>query len=148
MHAIELLLDEHESFLGLFDRVRSGNDGASLFSRIKAAIEFHKHLEENFFYPKLIDEGDDELKDVVRSAMEDHRQVRTYLDELQGLTEDPERFAPRLNIVMEDIELQVEQEESNMFPLVENQFDEETLENLGTAMQAEKARISAAAENV
>jgi len=140
MHAIELLLDDHESFVGLFDRVRSGPDGVSLFAQIKAAIELHKHLEEDLFFPKLIDEGDAELKDVVHAAIDEYQQISSELAELEGLTGDREQFMPKLNVVMEDVQTQAEEEELRLFPLVEQQFDDDTLEQLGSAMEAEKAR--------
>jgi hemerythrin-like domain-containing protein len=145
MHAIELLLDDHEIVAGLFDRVRAnqGVADSSLFEKIKAAIEVHKHIEETLFYPRLADEGDETLKKIVDTAVEEHRQVNLYLKELSELSDRDERFAPRLKMVMEDVEHHVEEEEERMFPLVENQFDEDALEKLGAQMEAEKTRYQA-----
>lgn len=145
MHAIELLLDDHETVAGLFDRVRAneGNADISLFERIKAAIEVHKHIEETLFYPRLVDEGDDELKQFIDTAMADHLQVNRSLDELSELSDNDERFAPRLKMVMEDIEHHVEEEEERLFPLVENQFDEDVLEELGAEMEEERTKFQA-----
>jgi hemerythrin superfamily protein len=141
MHAIELLLDDHEHVAGLFDRVRAGADGVSLFRQIRHAINIHRQIEERFFYPKLIDEGDEELRDIVELAIEDHRQVEADLEELKEMTEDTRRFEPRLKVMMEDVERHAEEEEERMFPLVEDQFDEGSLERLGTTMEAEKSRL-------
>jgi hemerythrin superfamily protein len=145
MHAIELLLDDHEQVASLFDRVRANHGTAdhSLFEKIKAAIEVHKHIEETLFYPRLADEGDEELKKAVDMAIEEHRQVNLYLKELSELGDNDERFAPRLKMIMEDVEHHVEEEEEWMFPLVENQFDEYVLEKLGAEMEAEKTRYQA-----
>ena len=145
MHAIELLLDDHEKVAGLFDRAR-GNEGAdvSLFEKIKAAIDIHKHIEETLFYPKLMNEGDDELKKAVNTALEENRQVDLYLDELSGLAGNGEKFVPKLKVVMEDVEQHVENEEEKMFPLVEDQFSEDVLERLGSEMEAEKAKYQTA----
>jgi hemerythrin-like domain-containing protein len=142
MHAIELLLDDHEVVAGLFDKFRAGNGTAdhSLFENIKAALEVHEYIEEKVFYPKLVDEGNEELKLAVNSAIEDHRQIRTYINELSGLNDGDDRFGPRLKILIEDIERYVEEEEGRMFPLVEGQFAEDVLETLGAQMQAEKER--------
>lgn len=141
MHAIELLLDDHEYVTGLFDRVRAGDDGISLFSKIKRAIDLHRHIEETLFFPKLIDEGDDELRNVVETALEDHRQVKASIDELDGIARDAERFRPRLRIVMEDVERLAEEEEERLFALAEEQLDEEALEKLGDDMSRERARF-------
>lgn len=142
MHAIEILLDDHETVAGLFDRVRDsgGRVDHSLFEKIKTALDVHKHIEESLFYPKLVDAGDDALKDAVNAAKRDHRQVRTDLDELSELDDGDDKFDPKLKLLIEDVERHVEEEEGRMFPLVEDQLDEDALEELGAEMEAEKNR--------
>lgn len=144
MHAIELLLDDHEYVTGLFERVRDGDDGMSLFSKIKRAIDLHRHIEQTVFFPKLIDEGDEELRNVVEEALEDHRQVKESIDELDGVAGDRERFRARLRLVMEDVERLAEEEEERLFALAEEQLDEEALEQLGDDMSREKERLMTA----
>jgi len=141
MHAIELLLDDHESVAGLFDEVRASDDSYPFFEKIKAVLESHKHVEETLFYPRLMDKGNDELKTVVSTAIEENRQVNDYLNELEQMTGERERFAPRLKVMMEDVEQHVVTEEEKLFPLVEEQFDEAELEKLGDEMKAAKARF-------
>lgn len=144
MHAIELLLDDHEYVTGLFNRVRAGDEGTSLFSKIKRALDIHRHTEETLFFPKLIDEGDDELRNVVETAIEDHRQVKASIDALDAISSDTERFQPRLRIVMEDVERLAEEEEERLFALVEQQFDDEALEQLGDDMSKEREKFLSA----
>jgi hemerythrin superfamily protein len=145
MHAIELLLDDHDQVAVLFDRVRAEDDGLSLFKKIKAMLEAHKYVEETLFYPRLLDEGDDELKSAVGTAIENHRSIKESLDELAETAGDAERFGPALKVVMEDVEQYADDEEERLFPLVEDQFDEELLEQLGQEMEEEKARFQAGA---
>ena len=57
------------------------------------------------------------------------------------MTGERERFAPRLKVMMEDVEQHVVTEEEKLFPLVEEQFDEAELEKLGDEMKAAKARF-------
>jgi hemerythrin-like domain-containing protein len=141
MHAIELLLDDHESFTALFDRVRSAPDGMSHLPAIKAAIEVHKHVEEKVLYPHLLAEADDQLKALVHASLEDHGLVRGYITELEQLADDGDYSPEKLNIVMEDIRHQADVEEETIFPLIEAQFDEEMLEALGNEMEAERERF-------
>lgn len=143
MHALELLLDDHAQVAVLFDRVRAHEDAPSLFDEIRAAIESHKHIEETLFYPRLIDSGDEELRAAVTSAIDNHRSINDSLNELSESADDVERFAPGLKVVMEDVELYADEEEERLFPLVEDQFDEDMLERLGEEMAAEKARFQA-----
>lgn len=143
MHAIELLLDDHETVAGLFERARANQEAndISLFEKIIAAVRTHKHIEETLFYPTVADEGDDELQELVNASIEEHQHVDASLEELSALSDGDEGFAPKLMIVIEDVERHVEAEEERMFPLVEEQIDEALLEKLGTDMEAEKARF-------
>lgn len=42
---------------------------------------------------------------------------------------------------MEDIEHHVKEEENDMFPMVEDQFSSEVVDQLGARMEAEKAKF-------
>jgi hemerythrin superfamily protein len=141
MNAIELLKADHDKVEELFKQVEADEDGdhQKLFEQIKTELDVHAHIEEVIFYPKLKEEGDEELKDVVLEGIEEHRQVKMFLKELDNLTDDSEKFDPKLKVLMEDVRHHVEEEEGEMFPKTESQFDEAVLEELGAAMEEEKA---------
>ncbi len=61
-----------------------------------------------------------------------------FLRELAALSEDSEKFEPKLKVLMEDITHHVQEEEGEMFPKVEKVFDSATLEDLGKQMEEEK----------
>jgi iron-sulfur cluster repair protein YtfE (RIC family) len=140
MNAIELLKEDHDKVDKLFQKVKATPDGdhKDLFEQIKAELDVHTHIEETIFYPKLKEEGDDELKDIVLEGIEEHRQAKMFLKELAALSDDSEKFDPKLKVLMEDIEHHVVEEEGEMFKLVEEQFDASVLEELGTEMEKEK----------
>lgn len=143
MNAIELLKEDHDKVDKLFQKVKATPDGdhKDLFEQIKAELDVHTHIEETIFYPKLKEEGDDELKDIVLEGIEEHRQAKMFLKELAALSDDSEKFDPKLKVLMEDIEHHVVEEEGEMFKLVEEQFDASVLEELGAEMEAEKKRF-------
>ena len=140
MNAIELLKADHEIVSDLFEQVKATEDSehGPLFEQIKSELDVHTHIEETLFYPKLKEEGNEELVDIVLEGIEEHRQAKMFLKELAALSDDSEKFEPKLKVLMEDVEHHVKEEEGEMFPLVEDQFDEEILEELGAAMEAEK----------
>ena len=144
MNAIELLKDDHERVAELFEQFKANEDGdnKALFEKINAELEAHTHIEETIFYPRLREEGDEELQKIVLEGIEEHRQVKMFLKELAALTEDSEKFNPKLKVVVEDVEHHVEEEEGEMFSMVEDQFNEEVLEELGAEMEAEKASFT------
>jgi hemerythrin superfamily protein len=58
---------------------------------------------------------------------------------MENLTEDSEKFEPKLKVLMENVEHHAEEEEEGkMFPKVRKLMDTETLEQLGEELEAAK----------
>ena len=138
MNAIELLKEDHNKVSRLFQKVKATEDSEhkELFEKIKEELEVHTHIEETIFYPKIKEE--EELEDIVLEGIEEHHQAKIFLRELSNLTDDSEKFEPKLKVLMEDITHHVQEEEGEMFPMVEELFDETTLQELGEEMENEK----------
>ena len=140
--AISLLKDDHRKVESLFEKVKSNENGNNVatFKKIKEELDVHAHIEEAIFYPHLMDKGDKELKKIVREGVEEHAQVKDLLTDLDGMSDSP-TFKAKLKVLMENVEHHVEEEEDEMFPMVEDQIPEETLVRLGSLMQAEKVKV-------
>jgi len=145
-NAIELLKTDHRNVETLFAKVKANEDGdnKATFKRIKEALDVHAHIEEMIFYPHLLQEGDKELKKIVREGVEEHGQVKELLAELAGLPGESPIFKAKITVLMENVEHHVEEEEGEMFDMAEDQIPEETLQRLGALMEAEKVRGSGA----
>ena len=96
------------------------------------------------FYPHLLDNGDKELQKIVREGLEEHGQVKELLMEIADLNGDSPTFKAKLKVLMENVEHHVEEEEDEMFPMVENQIPADMLQRLGSLMYGEKIRVGAA----
>lgn len=144
MNAIELLKKDHKVVDGLFQQVKATDESehAAIFEQINAELEVHTHIEEAIFYPRMLEDGDEELQDITKEAIEEHRQAKMFLRELSSLADESEKFEPKLKVLMEDIEHHVMEEEGEMFKMVEEQFDAEELEDLGQQMEEEKAAFA------
>ena len=138
MNAIELLKSDHDKVSRLFQKVKATEESEhkELFKQIHEELEVHTHIEETVFYPKMREES--ELEDLVLEGIEEHHQVKMFLRELSGLSEDSEKFEPKLKVLMEDVTHHVQEEEGEMFPMIEDLFDKATLEELGAEMEEEK----------
>ena len=143
MNALELLKSDHEKVSELFEEFKANEDGDNtrLFAQIKAELDVHAHIEETIFYPRIKADGDDELQKIVNEGIEEHRQIKMFLTEIDELAGASDKFNAKLKVLVEDTEHHVEEEEGEMFPLVEDQFDEETLEQIGGALEAEKMKF-------
>ena len=143
MNALELLKQDHDKVDKLFQKVEATEESehAALFEQIRAELEVHTHIEETIFYPKLKEEGDDELKKITLEGIEEHHQAKIFLRELSSLAEDSQKFEPKLKVLMEDVKHHVQEEEGEMFPMIEKQFDATVLEELGTQLEVEKSKF-------
>ena len=125
MDALELLKTDHKTVKDLFKKIEaSKNDKQQkqLFEEIKTELETHTYIEETVFYPAVAKH--DELKDMVLESLEEHKQVKTLLREMDNLTEDSEKFEPKLKVLMENVEHHAEEEEeAKMFPKVRKLMD-------------------------
>ena len=146
-NALDLLKADHRKVEELFAKARENENGNNepTFKRIKEELDVHAHIEETIFYPYLLEKGDQELQRIVREGIEEHRQVKGWLEELDGTSGSTEDFKARLKVLIEDVEHHVEEEEDEMFPLVEDQVEAAVLEKLGEQMETEKGRFQGTA---
>ena len=149
MNAIELLTADHEAVETLFAKVEATErtDHTKIFLKIKSDLEAHAHIEETIFYPALQEEGSAELVELVSDALKEHQQAKTFLGELRVAAEDSDRFEGLLTKLIEDVRHHVDEEENQMFPLVQSEFEESSVDELGEQMQAEKERFQASSES-
>lgn len=140
MDALELLKKDHRAVKDLFKQAETNKDEKQqnrLFEQIKTELETHTRIEETVFYPAMAER--DELKDMVLESLEEHKQVKTLLREMESLVSNSEKFEPKLKVLMENVEHHAEEEEEgNMFPKVLKLFDKSELEKLGEQLEAAK----------
>jgi hemerythrin HHE cation binding domain-containing protein len=146
MDALELLKQDHQEVKKLFQQAEDaeGKQKTEVFAKIKKALETHTRIEEGIFYPAM--EKREELKDMVLESLEEHKQVKTLLKEMDALVSDSEKFEPKLKVLQESVEHHAEEEEEGkMFPKARQLFDKAALERLGQELESAKGKRSQAA---
>ena len=140
MDALELLKEDHHKVKELFEEAEGTEDQKEktrIFSEIQSELETHARIEETVFYPAM--QEHEELKDMVLESIEEHKQIKTLLKEIDNLKSDSEKFEPKLSVLMENVEHHAEEEEEGkMFPKVRQVFSKEELEELGQELEAAK----------
>ena len=147
MNALELLKEDHEKVKDLFEQaegIEDSKEQKQIFTQIKKELETHTRIEESIFYPTM--QKHQELRDMVLEAIEEHKQVKTLLREMDDLAKDSDKFEPKLKVLMENVEHHAEEEEEGkMFPKVRELLDKAALEELGQELEAAKGKKSQAA---
>jgi len=117
MNAIELLKADHKVVDGYFQQTEATEEDSekkALFEKINTHLTVHAHIEEKIFYPRLLEEGDEELQDIVKEGLEEHRQVKMFLREIAALADESEKLDPKLKVLIEDTRHHVMEEEGEM----------------------------------
>jgi hemerythrin superfamily protein len=141
MDGLELLKQDHQAVKDLFDQIDDAEDGKQrkkLFDQIDTQLNIHAHIEETVFYPEM--QKIDELKDMVEEALEEHQEVKTLLEEIEGLDPEGEQFSASVEELMENVEHHVAEEEDEMFPKVRERCDQATLDRLGDQLESAKGK--------
>ena len=146
-NAIEMLKSDHHKVKELFRQYEAAGDRAyqkkqGIAEEVFTELEVHTTLEEELFYPAMKRKADDDGKDLVAEAMEEHHVVTTLMEELKGLDPKDERYDAKFTVLMENVEHHIEEEEEEMFPEAEEVLGER-LDRLGTQMQERKQQLTA-----
>ena len=138
--ALELLAQDHQRVKELFEEAEAAQEDKEkkrVFKQIKKELETHTRIEETIFYPAM--QEHEELKDMVLESLEEHRQVKKMLRDMDKLGKNSEMFEPKLKVLQENVEHHAEEEEEGkMFPKVRELLDATELNELGEELQSAK----------
>ena len=146
MEATALLKKDHAAVKALFKKYEAAGDHAertkqSLFDQIKAELDVHAAIEEQIFYPAVQEGRSAEAKDMVLEALEEHKVVKTLLEEIAALTPADDEFDAKMKVLRENVEHHADEEEKEMFPEAKKQLSEDVRNELGTRMETRKEEL-------
>jgi hemerythrin superfamily protein len=144
--ATALLKTDHAMVKKMFEKEgkltkKDSEKKASLFNQIKAALEVHAAIEEEIFYPAVKKARSEHVKDEVREAYEEHKQIKSLLAQLLSITPADETYDMKIKVLKEDVEHHVKEEEGEMFPDAKRFLGESRLVELGAQLEARKQEL-------
>jgi hemerythrin-like domain-containing protein len=109
-----------------------------LVEELATALQAHMELEEHLLYPVVAEElGREEEQE----GESEHELARIGLAKVQELAPDGPGFMAALDMLKAGIGHHVEDEESEMFPQLNDKLDAARLERLDQEMTAERRRL-------
>jgi hemerythrin-like domain-containing protein len=141
--AIELLKADHRKVKDLFQKYENTSNQKTrqqIAEQVFTELEVHAQLEETVFYPAFAQEADQEGKQLVEEACQEHQTVKDLIAELRDL-DDHEEFAAKFHTLMENVEHHVQEEEHEMFPKAEEELAAQ-LEDLRDEIQELKKQLT------
>ncbi|MGH7833044.1 MAG: hemerythrin domain-containing protein [Candidatus Binatia bacterium] len=144
-NAIEMLKQDHrkvEELFKQFEETEDDNIKEQICEMTIQELETHATLEEEIFYPAAQPHVDEQ--ELLDEAREEHHVVRLLLGELKKMSAGDERYDAKYKVLAESVKHHVEEEESELFPMVQDDLDAEAL---GEKMQARKEKLQRQATN-
>jgi iron-sulfur cluster repair protein YtfE (RIC family) len=141
--AIELLKADHRKVKDLFQKYENTSNQKTrqqIAEQVFTELEVHAQLEETVFYPAFAQEADQEGKQLVEEACQEHQTVKDLIAELRDI-DDHEEFAAKFHTLMENVEHHVQEEEHEMFPKAEEELAAQ-LEDLRDEIQELKKQLT------
>jgi hemerythrin superfamily protein len=103
--AIAMLTADHRQVRALFQQYADTSDPylkQIIAEHVFAELALHMLLEESVFYPAVAEQADEEGKQLVREALQDHQQLRDLIATLQDVEEDA-AFEARFDALREHV---------------------------------------------
>ena len=148
MDAISLLRDDHELLRKLCTEFAETTESDTdkrrkLLKRIESELAAHTTIEEQLFYPALIEATDDiEDKRMVAEGIEEHRACdRKVIPDLHRSDPATIEYSGQAKVLKDYIFHHLKEEEEDMFPRVQELLARRDLEMLGERMQARKKEL-------
>jgi|SRR6185295_7888290 len=116
------LKNDHKNFKALFGKYMNlgddeGDQKEDIFLMLKAELSDHATVEEELFYPAVRDVHHDDAEGMVQEAQEEHKIVKTLLEEMGSLDVGSVEFEAKMKVLKESVEHHADEEESDLFPL-------------------------------
>ncbi|MFD5573638.1 hemerythrin domain-containing protein [Streptomyces cadmiisoli] len=141
-NVIQELMADHREVEDIFARIQrmtgEGPELRALVDEVTIELVRHSVAEEQYLYPAVREHvvGGDRLAD---KEIADHGRVEDLLKELEGTDADDSRMSPLLQQLMEEVAAHVEDEEDNLFPLLQQSCSSDVLADLGDKTRRAKA---------
>src|SRR5437868_13169948 len=117
---MQLLKQDHRTVKELFAEYARLDDGDGvqkdrLWQQINEELTIHAEIEERLFYPAVREVKTDEAEDLINEAVEEHRIVKTLLEEMSGLSAGDDPFDAKMKVLRETVLHHAEEEEKEIF---------------------------------
>lgn len=148
MDAITLLRDDHELLRKLSKELAETTEKAietrkKLLKRLEAELKAHTTIEEELFYPAILDASDDvEDARMVAEGIEEHRACdKKVIPDLHKADPSTIAYSGEAKVLKDYIFHHLKEEEEEMFPRVRELIGRKELQDLGEKMMARKKEV-------
>jgi hypothetical protein len=143
MNAIQLLKSEHDKAKRAFGEIQaaSANQRAELWAKLEPELKLHEQMEEAALYGPVAQEVG--LTDQALNEWQGHHQdevteAEALIREIAGLDPTGEEWMDKLEELQETLEHHIDEEEGDIWPRIQQAWDQSKLEHAGQQMETLK----------
>ncbi len=136
MNAVKLLKKQHRQVKKLFHQAENASSPSACQKAAEEVCDqlaVHATIEEKIFYPESMLA---KTEDLLREAVEEHLGAKRVIADLLATDASDPQYLTKVIVLKELIEHHVEEEEETLFPRIEKLLGDDTLEDMGTRMEA------------
>jgi hemerythrin superfamily protein len=139
--ALAFLEEQHLAVHRLFatlDAPIGPVERADAFKRVADALAVHTAIEERHFYPAIRERR---TEDLLIDSLHEHLEIKRAIVDLVQLSIADEMFEEKLATLKQFVTRHIEEDESQLFPMVRGLYTREALLSVAEAMQEEVAAM-------
>ena len=151
MNAIQLLKSEHEKAKQAFEEIQaaSTNQRAPLWAKLEPELKVHEEMEEVALYGPVaqkLGSTDPTLKEWHEHHHKEVTESKALIQEIDGLDSTSDDWVEKVEELQEALEQHIEEEEGDIWPRIQQAWDQSQLEYAGQQMEIlKRQRMSRAA---
>jgi len=136
---VKVLQSQHQQVRELLTTIgsASASDRAQPFNELISMLKAHETAEESVVYPAIRRVGGESIAD---KRIAEQKEAETVIAGLQKADPSSSQFAEMFNKFHAAVEEHANAEESQVFPLLSQKFDEQTRRTMGSELQQEEQR--------
>jgi hemerythrin-like domain-containing protein len=148
MRATTILMKDHRMVSGLIMSLEmtpkfSGMARKTLFQQIRNNLMVLAQTEEEIFYPAIRNLAFGQELGKVDAAYREHQTVKDLLNQMSNMDVTSDDFDRKLAELKRNIQHHIQEEENEMFPLVNSRMSAERIEDIGQRIHNRKMNLKA-----
>jgi hemerythrin-like domain-containing protein len=143
MNAILLLKNEHEKAKLMLGEIQaaSAEQRGRLWAKLEPELKVHEQMEEAALYgpvAEAIGSTDQELKEWPEHHHEEVTELEALIQEIGGLDPTDDQWMEKVEELQQTLAQHIEEEEGDIWPQIEQVWDQSRLEQAGQQMETLK----------
>lgn len=151
MDIIEMIKNDHKQIGAILDRLCDTTEAAvktreELFPKLSELLLTHSKAEEKALYQTI--ENEEKTHDLVLESFEEHSLIENLLTDMAAMDVSDEHWTAKLSVLKENVEHHVDEEESELLPMVKKMYTAEELEEMADEFEQYKEDIGLEVEDI